>query len=234
MFRHVTPFLAAALLPVAILLLLLGVRALRLDKRSRLGLKLALILNTSLAILLGWVGSARAEVKTCYVMIPLIPDEPVSTEFQNSDGWNDLEKTIMELEQKINVGDFDSGKYDEFLERIAKAKVKLASEGLLDADELDVIGAYCAERLAWYLHVVGGATCYEKMPVPTGREATLSNIVDRGMELRELYAQESLGGDAYDTAVASLETELREYTGDEDVSTLRQLILDLADGVKYD
>jgi hypothetical protein len=54
------------------------------------------------------------------------------------------------------------------------------------------------------------------------------------MELRELYAQGSFGGDAYDAAVLALEDDMRIYTGDDDVSTLRQLILDLADGVKYD
>jgi hypothetical protein len=235
MYRYTEPVIIAVLFPVAVLLLLFGIRALRLKKTSGLGLKLALVLNTSLAIILGWFGCAKADYPEvlCYTP-PALTDEPVSDAFSESTGWNDLEKTIVELELKINAGDFDDGKYDEFRERISKAKLKLADEGILDADELEVIGAYCSERLAWYLHIVGGATCYEPMPVPTGREATLSNIVARGMELRELYAQGLVGGDAYDNAVLELEDDLRTYTGDADVSDLRQLILDLADGVKFD
>jgi hypothetical protein len=104
----------------------------------------------------------------------------------------------------------------------------------LNADELTVVGAYCSERLAWYLHMVGGAACYKPMPVPTDREAVLADTVDRAMELRELYVQGKVAADAYDTALEVLEDDLREYTGNEGVSTLRQLILDLADGIKYD
>jgi hypothetical protein len=233
--KLLTPILIVATFPFAVLLLIAGVRVLRPEKRSGFGLKLALIINTSLAIVLGWFGCAKAEQPevSCY-QIPAITDEPVPNTFEESDGWNDLEKTIVELELKINAGDFDNGKYDEFCERISKAKLKLADEGILDADELEVIGAYCSERLAWYLHMIGGATCYIKIPTPTGREATLGNIVARGMELRELYAQGSVGGDAYAAAILALEDDLRSYTGDEDVSSLRQLILDLADGVKFD
>ncbi len=235
MYRYIYPYLALIFVPAAVFLLIAGVRVLRLDKRFGFGLKLALIVNTSLAIVLGWFGCAKAEQPDvlCYAVLA-VNDEPVPKTFNESDGWNDLEKTIVELELKINAGDFEDGKYDEFGERVSKAKLKLADEGILDADELDVIGAYCSERLAWYLHMVGGATCYEPMPVPTGREATLGNIAARGMELRELYAQGSFGGDAYDAAVLALENDMRVYTGDEDVSTLRQLILDLADGVKFD
>jgi|GEM_PF-891779 len=237
MFRHIAPLLAAALLPIAILLVIFGVRALHLDKRTGLGLKLALILNTSLAIALGWVGVAHGKetetVVDCYIIIERA-DESVPDEFSRSDGWNDLERAITELEERITSGDFDDGKYDEFSKRISTAQAELADEGLLNNDELEVIGAYCSERLAWYLHMVGGATCYKPMPAPTGREETLGNAVARAMELRDLYADYSITSDAYDVALAGLEDYLREYTGDEDVSTLRQLILDLADGVKYD
>jgi hypothetical protein len=237
MYRYTEPVIVTVLFPVAILLLLIGIRALRLEKTSGLGLKLAVVLNTSLAIILGWVGYANAENNeefvTCYIM-PEMLDEIVPAEFQQSDGWYNLEKAITELEERITAGEFDHGKYDEFSERISTAQSELADEGLLDRDELDVIGAYFSERLAWYLHMVGGATCYKPMPAPTGREATLGTIVARGMELRELYAQGFVGGDAYDAAVLALEDDLRSYTGDDDVSTLRQLILDLADGVKYD
>jgi len=231
--KILTPILIAALLPAAVLLFIAGVKAVRPDKRSGVGLKVALIVNTSLAIVLGWFGCAKAEYPEvlCYSP-PGVTDEPVPKTFDESDGWNALEKTIVELEIKINAGDFDDGKYDEYYSRISEAELKLADEGILDADELEIIGAYCSERLAWYLHMVGGATCYEPMPVPTGREATLGNIVARGMELRELYAQGLVGGDAYDAAVLALEDDLRAYTGDEDVSTVRQLILDLADGAK--
>lgn len=237
--KLLTPILIVALLPAAVFLLIAGVRALRLDKRSGVGLKLALVINTSLAIILGWIGYAKAEntqeFKTCYIMImPETPDEVVPAEFQKSDSWHDLEQTIVDLEYEITVGDFDHGKYDEFSERVSTAQAELADEGILDADELEVIGAYCSERLAWYLHMVGGATCYKPMPTPTGREETLGNAVARAMELRELYADYSFTSDAYDVALEALEDYLREYTGDEDVSTLRQLILDLADGVKYD
>ncbi len=237
MYRYTEPVIVAVLFPVAILLLLIGIRALRLEKTSGLGLKLAVVLNTSLAIILGWVGCAKAENNeefvTCYIM-PETLDETVPAEFQRSDGWYALEQAVVDLECEITSGDFDDGKYDEFGERVSKAKLKLADEGILGADELDVIGAYCSERLAWYRHMVGGATCYKPMPTPTGREATLGNIAARGMELRELYAQGFVGGDAYDAAVLALEDDLHIYTGDDDVSTLRQLILDLADGVKYD
>jgi hypothetical protein len=233
--KLLTAVVAAVLLPAAVLLLIAGVRIIRLDKRSGFSLRLALILNTSLAIVLGWFGCAKAEQPeiSCY-QIPAVTDEPVPKAFGESVGWDDLEKTMVELERKISANDFDGGKYDEFYERISKAQLKLAEEGILDQDELEVIGAYCSERLAWYLHMVGGATCYEPMPVPTGREATLGNIVARGMELRGLYAEGSVGDDAYDAAVLALEDVLREYTGDGDVSGLRQLILDLADGVKYE
>jgi hypothetical protein len=239
MYRYTEPVIIAVLFPVAVLLLLFGIRALRLEKTSGLGLKLAIVLNTSLAIILGWVGYAKAEntqeFKTCYIMMmPEMPDGVVPAEFQKSDGWHDLEQAVVDLEYEITADEFDYDKYDEFSVRISTAQSELAYEGLLDRDELDVISAYCSERLAWYLHMVGGATCYKPMPTPTGREETLGNAVARAMELRDLYADYSFTSDAYDAALAALEDHLREYTGDEDVSTLRQLILDLADGVKYD
>ncbi|UCE27299.1 MAG: hypothetical protein JSW52_00675 [Candidatus Coatesbacteria bacterium] len=227
------------LVPVAVLLILFGIRTLRSDKTSGFGLKLALVLNTSLAIVLGWAGCATAkdkgeeELVACYI-VPYMPDENVPAEFQESGGWYDLERAVVDLENEITSGEFDPDTYDELRNRITEAENKLSGDGTLDDAELDIITAYCSERLAWYLHMVGGATCYKPMPAPTGREAVKKDAVTRAMELRDFYANYQISGDAYDTALAALEEDLREYTGDEDVSTLRQLILDLADGVKYD
>jgi len=235
MHKYLVPVLTAVLIPVALLLVLSGTRALRSEKRSGLGLKLALILNTSLTVALGWLGCARADYPEtlCYATVATA-DEPVPDAFDKSRGWNDLEKTMVELESKISAGDFDNDKYTEFYERISNAQLKLGEEGILDSTELQVVGAYCAERLAWYLHMVGGATCYEAVVIPPGPEATLNDAVTRAMELRGLYAKGAVGGPAYDASLTALENDLRDYTGAEDVSTLRQLILDLADGVKYE
>jgi hypothetical protein len=100
MYRHIYPYLALAFVPAAVLLLIAGVRALRINRRSGLNLKLALILNTSLVIVVGWFGHAKAEYPEvlCYIPPPII-DEPVPDAFDNSKGWNELEKTMVELER---------------------------------------------------------------------------------------------------------------------------------------
>jgi hypothetical protein len=91
MYRYIYPYLALIFVPAAVFLLIAGVRVLRLDKRFGFGLKLALIVNTSLAIVLGWFGSAKAEQPDvlCYAVLA-VNDEPVPKTFNESDGWNDL------------------------------------------------------------------------------------------------------------------------------------------------
>jgi len=236
MYKNIYLYLALIFLPVAVFLLIAGTRAMRLDKRSEFGLKLALIVNTSLALMTGWVGCARAngdkETVTCYIP-QLERDEPVPAEFNSSSPWSDLERAVVDLEAEISSGQYDLMNSGEIGRRIYEALEDLERERLLTDDELEVIRAYCHERMAYNQHVLGGATCY-RVAEPQGRDIIKRDAVARATDLRDLYARGTLSGETYDAALSALEDELQEYTGDEDVSTVKWLLLDLADGVKYD
>ena len=51
--------------------------------------------------------------------------------------------------------------------------------------------------------------------------------------MRDLYADGRFDSDVFDAVLSDLNENLREYTGEDDVSLLSSLILDLADGVQY-
>jgi hypothetical protein len=78
--------------------------------------------------------------------------------------------------------------------------------------------------------MVGGATCYTPMPIPTGKEAAKEDVVVAANELRRLYADGKIDTPAYETALANLDANLKLFTEQENNAVLRQLLLDLADG----
>ncbi len=223
--------LSLAFLPLASILLLLGIEALNLDRKRGIWLKLAVLLNTSIVLavgVLGCCGKPGGRV-TCYD-IAVSDYTEIPEDFEQSSEWSILESTLVNLEYYIESGDYNRELANEFHEKMTRAIVNLRNAGLIDEDDATILTAYVDSRIDYYFHMVGGATCYEAMPTPEGKEATKEDIVAATNELRQLYADGKIDTPAYETALANLDVSLKLYTEREDNAVLRQLLLDLADG----
>lgn len=226
--------LAAAFLPVALLLLLLGIESLKPGRKRGFWMKLAVLVNSSILIATGIFACKKPGIDSsppdCYIVdssdVTKIPEN-----FENSNDWATLEYAMFSLEGKIYSNNYS----DEFLEStkstVYETLPRLRENGLITEDEQELLSAYCRSRLDHYYHMTGGALCYEAREIPQGREAAKEDIIAAMAELRGLYHDYKIDTPAYDTAMATLENQLTLYTGKEDNAVLRQLLLDLADNM---
>ncbi|MBW2638171.1 MAG: hypothetical protein JRC86_11780 [Deltaproteobacteria bacterium] len=236
------PILALALLPLALLFLALGIYAISTEKKNGIWLKLALLVNSSLILALGAIGcggeksnaadgaSDDGETVMCYMM-PASDVTVIPQSFEASNDWVQFENSLSNLEYYITTEDFNEDVADEFYGQMGKSITNLKKSGLITDDDATILRAYCASRYDYYIHMIGGATCYEPMPIPAGKEATKEDIVAAANELHQLYAEYKIDTPAYDKALANLDNQLEIYTGKEDNAVLRQLLLDLADAM---
>jgi len=136
---------------------------------------------------------------------------------------------MVEIEYQIGKGIYNEETEKQTREIISDAVSNLKNDGLVTEDEKILLWAYCLKRINSYadLHV----SCYAAMPSPGSKEASKSEIVEATIELRQLYADGKINTPAYETSLATLEEQLALYTGKEDNTVLRQLLLDLADGM---
>lgn len=223
------------LLPISLLLLVIGISSVKTNAKKGLWLKLTLAINTSLVMLLTFLGCCG---KNGNLTIPLgcykPPEESdltkIPVKFEESSDWATLENWLISLEDKISREDYDDDFLDRFGETVWPAIEGLRNDGLITDDDSEIIAAYCESRRAYYSHVIGGATCYTPTPIPKGKEAAKEDVVTAANALRRLYAEGKIDTPAYDTAFANLDGSLKLYTGMEDNVVLRQLLLDLADG----
>ncbi len=236
MIRYISvPVLAFALLPIALLLLAFGIYAIPTKKKRGIWLKLALLANSSLLLILGSIGCDNAksdvpddEFVMCYrVAASDITEVPKS--FEESGDWQTLENSLSNLEYYIETSDFRDDVADEFYSNTGNAINGLEKSGLISDDDSSILREYCVSRYKYYIHMVGGATCYKPMPAPTGKDAVKGDIIKATDELHSLYKEYKIDTPAYDNALANLEKQLELYTGKEDNAVLRQLLLDLTD-----
>ncbi|MCP4231600.1 MAG: hypothetical protein GY771_15830 [bacterium] len=222
---------ALAILPVALVLLLFGIERLNLSRRNGLWLKLGILINTSVVIALGisgCCGKSGGRV-TCYD-VAMSDYTEIPDDLEQSSDWSKLESTLMNLEYYIETGEYIDELAADLREKMSDSIVNLKNAGLISEDDASVLSAYCNSRSAYYLHMVGGATCYKPALIPEGKETTKKEIIETTDELRRLYADGKIDTPAYETALANLDDDLKLYTEKEDNAVLRQLLLDLADG----
>ena len=231
---------ALAFIPLALTLLAIGIYAVPTEKKTGLWLKLALLVNSSLVLALGAIGcgvdrsdaandvSNDGERVMCYMM-PASDITEIPQTFEDSNDWRTLENSLSNLEYYIETDDFNDVVADEFYGEMGKSIANLKDNGLITEDDATILRAYCVSRYDYYFHMIGGATCYEPMPIPEGKEAAKEDIVEAANELRQLYADYKIDTPAYNTALANLDKQLELYTGKEDNALLRLLLLDLAD-----
>jgi hypothetical protein len=229
-----------AFIPLALMLLAIGIYVIPTNKKNGLWLKLALLANSSLVLALSTIGcggdksnaadgtSDGGEQVMCYMM-PASDVTEIPQSFEASDDWRTLENTLSSLEYYIVTDDFNEDNADEFYKNAGESINKLQQNGLITKDDATILRAYCNSRYDYYIHMIGGATCYEPMPIPQGKEAVKEDIVAAANELHQLYTEYKIDTPAYDTALANLEKQLELYTGKKDNAVLRQLLLDLAD-----
>lgn len=224
-------FLAIAFLPVASVLLLLGITAIKPKRKHGFWLKLAVLINSSIVLaigVLGCCGKPGGRV-TCYE-VAISDYTEIPDDFEQSSDWSKLESTLMNLEYFIENGEYNDALTADFRDRIYGSITNMKNAGLINENDASVLTAYTNSRIDYYVHMIGGATCYEPMPVPEGREVAKADIVAATDELRQLYADGKIDTQAYETALANLDHSLKLYTEKEDNAVLRQLLLDLADG----
>ncbi len=226
--------LAIAFLPVAFFLLLLGIESLKPGRRRGFWMKLAVLVNSSILIATGIFGCKKPGIDSsspdCYIVdstdVTKIPEN-----FEDSNDWATLENAIFRLEGKIYSNNYS----EEFMEStgstINETLPRLCENGLITADEEELLSAYCESRLDYYFHMIGGVSCYQEKDIPEGRDATKEDIIAAMAELRALYHDYKIDTPAYGTAMNTLENQLTIYTGKEDNAVLRQLLLDLADNM---
>jgi hypothetical protein len=225
--------LAVAFLPLAIILIILGINAVTQNRKRGIWLKLAVAVNSSLAIVLGFFGSstkaqAEDERVMCYVMVVTDVTE-IDKKFESSDDWHNLETNLWNMENFIRSGDFDYDTADKLYADMKLSIGNMQNNGLINDDDAAVLLAYVGARHEYYCTAVGGVLCYDMAAIPPGKETTKKEIVDTTETLHRLYEEGKLDSDAYSTALETLEKKLELYTEKEDNAVLRQLLLDLAD-----
>ncbi|MCP4231595.1 MAG: hypothetical protein GY771_15805 [bacterium] len=227
--------LSLVFLPFALILIMLGINAIAPNRKRGIWLKLALAVNTSLALGLGFFGAtgkANAEgerLATCYLMIASDLTQ-IDDVFEASADWQNLENKLLTMENYIRTGSFDYDTADKLYGEMKTSIENMQNDGLINGDDAALLLAYAGARHEFYSTNVGSVRCYEKIAIPPGKETTKEEIAETTEILRQLYEEGKVGDDAYNTALATLEEKLALYTETEDNAVLRQLLLDLADG----
>jgi len=226
--------LSLVFLPLALILLLLGINAVAPNRKRGIWLKLALAVNTSLALVLGFLGTntkaeADEEFVMCYAVAITDPTQ-IDDKFEQSQDWQNLENNLWEMENYIRNGAFDTDTADALYSEMKTAIANMQNDGLINGDDAGVLLAYAGARHEYYCTNVGHVRCYEMAAIPPGKETTKKEIAETTATLRQLYEEGKIDSDAYNTALATLEEKLKLYTDKEDNTVLRQLLLDLADG----
>jgi hypothetical protein len=226
--------LSLAFLPLALILLLLGINAIAPERKHGIWLKLALAVNTSLVLVLGFLGgsvkaTAKDERVMCYKMA--ITDlTKIENEFEMSEDWQNLERSLWSMESFIRSGDFDNDTADKLYNDMKTSIENMQNDDLINGDDAALLLAYVGARHEYYCTNVGHVRCYEMVAIPPGKETTKKEIAETTATLRQLYEEGKLDSDAYSTALTTLEEKLKLYTEKKDNAVLRQLLLDLADG----
>ncbi len=231
--------LSLVFLPIALILILIGINAISVKQKRGIWMKLAVMVNSSLVLVLSFLGcggsanggEGEEEMVMCYDMamsdFTKIPDK-----FEDSDDWTMLENRLMLYESYISSRNSEMEETaDTMLVEMIGAIDNLHSDGLINKDDADLLSDYVYSRAKTYNMSVCGVKCYKPAPIKPGKPAKRQDIIDATDTLRNLYANNNIDTPSYERALKNLEEELKLYTGKEDNAVLRQLLLDLADGV---
>ncbi|MCP4231598.1 MAG: hypothetical protein GY771_15820 [bacterium] len=231
--------LSLAFLPIALILILIGINALSVKKKRGIWMKLAVLVNSSLVLALGVLGcggsanggEGEEEMVLCYE-VAMSDYTQVPDKFENSDDWQMLENRLTLYESYISSRNTEMEETaDAMLVEMIGAIDNLHSDGLISKDDADLLSDYVYSRAKTYNMSICGVKCYKPAPIKPGKPEKRQDIIDAMDSLRAIYASGGINDKGYDTALANLEKELELYTGKEDNAVLRQLLLDLADGM---
>lgn len=226
-----------AFIPLALMLLAIGIYVIPTDKKNGLWLKLALLVNSSLVLALGAIGCGGdksnaaddEEFVTCY-MVPPSDVTEIPRSFEESNDWYMLESSLISLECYISAGTEDANAVEPLVEAARTSIDNLHDNGLINDDDAQVLSAYLNSRDFFYHTSICRIKCYDVKEPPEGKPQIREDIVDAMDTLRSIYASDGIETPAYETALANLEKQLELYTGKEDNAVLRQLLLDITDG----
>jgi len=229
--------ISLAFLPLAIILIAIGIYAFSTERKSGIWLKLAVLANSSLVLALGFIGcggdksEAADENKmvTCYMMpAPDVTEIPQS--FEDSNDWYTLESSLTNIEYYISSDTDDTAQVEPLVETARTSIENLRNNGLINNDDADILREYVNSRDFYYHTTICGVKCYD-VKEPFGDKAQVrEDIVYAIDNLRAIYESGDIETPAYETALGNLEKQLKLYTGKEDNAVLRQLLLDIADG----
>ena len=234
--------LSLIFLPIALIFILIGINAISVKKKHGIWMKLAVLVNSSLVLTLGVLGCGGSanggeneeEMILCYEVamsdITQIPDK-----FEDSDDWTMLENRLTLYESYISSRNSEMEETaDTILVEMIGAIDNLHSDGLINKDDDDLLSDYVYSRAKTYNMSICGVKCYKPAPIKPGKPEKRQDIIDAMDTLRGIYASGGINDKGYNTALVNLEKELELYTGKEDNAVLRQLLLDLADGLAED
>ncbi len=227
-----------AFIPLALMLLAIGIYVIPTDKKNGLWFKLALLINSSLVLALGTIGCGSGksdaadddEFVTCY-MVPPSDITEIPQSFEESNDWYMLENSLISLEYYISQGTEDAATVEPLVESARASIDNLRDSGLINDDDAQVLSAYVDNRDFHYHTSVCRIKCYDVKEPPEGKPQIREDIVDAMDVLRGIYDSGDIETPSYNTALANLEKQLKLYTGKEDNAVLRQLLLDITDGV---
>lgn len=229
--------LSLAFLPLALILVLLGINTIASDRKRGIWLKLALLINGSLVLVLGAIGCGGNKPEAaddedfvmCYAM-PASDITEIPQTFEDSSDWQGLESSFITLEYYIADGSGNEALVEAYVSAIRTHISNLQNQGLITADDADLLTEYVYSRDFYYHTTVRGVKCYD-VKEPVGDKAQLREDIVYAMDnLRALYASGDIETKSYETALANLEKQLKLYTGKKDNAVLRQLLLDITDG----
>jgi len=231
--------LSLVFLPIALILILIGINAISVKKKHGIWMKLAVMVNSSLVLALSFLGCGGSangtegdeEMVLCYETA-MSDYTSVPDKFEDSKDWQLLENRLTLYESYISSRNSEMEvAADAMLIEMIGAIDNLRSDGLINQDDADLLSDYVYSRAKTYNMSVCGVKCYKPAPIKPGKPAKRQDIIDAMDSLRAIYASGGINDKSYNTALANLENELELYTGKKDNAVLRQLLLDLSDGL---
>jgi len=220
------------LLPIAVLLVLFGIRHLAPRNRNGLALRITLAVNTCLLMLGGALPGARADDEPkilCYDVAAPAECRPVEDALEH-DAFKDLERVQTAIEEAIDSGEYSSETHDALMSQAMEDIATLVDNNQITDDEATVLRAYFQERLEYYATAVGCVLCYEAVALQ-GRELTAAEIADRFEEIRNFYREGKLSEEAYEATLSEMDELIADYASDEDLAErLKAILIDLGYG----
>ncbi|MCP4230334.1 MAG: hypothetical protein GY771_09335 [bacterium] len=227
-------FLAILLIPIALVLVLFGIKRINASGKSGVILKSLLVVNTMLLVLGGTTPAEGIPQKTCYKMV-YIPDEGDTTASSDADPaassyWPDLEDAVVKIERSLADYNFGDGRVNGNLLAAENAINLMEHEGTFSPETAEVLKAYVEER---WIRANEEIDCYDRaVPPPDPAYKERDDILKQAYILADLRASGKLDDSAYAAAEDNLKAELEDYIPLDEQPLALKLIIDLVDEVR--